>query len=440
MATANDGNIDATMAIASTHKPPDPQKPQTTGTKRKSTEPPLDWETKEGRNSKNTSGHGNGTPPTGETVTMKEMKINLSVPRAGSAFKPMATVNAFYTAVRTVCNKSIIKPRDSSNKKCIANTSELPTDKNVFEDYVEYSYSQKQHNKGARHNLVLTLSSTLHFGQLKTRIMGFLQQQNLYVSLHTWNTTAVSATGFIIKSHYNATWRNKLHAEIHACILDGTPEAIIPEFQLIPNTIRDPTAREVRVSTRALEIQVRDKDKVELQRLLLKGNFDDMGWAYIPHGLTQYKHDDTLKNILLTNNHYLVTLHMMVVYGLTPQAFSMTVSEELSAIQMVRSWKSKRTGKPLIMSIEQTYKTAENGKWLLCCHKDDKEEARAALDIWLKNFNGHVTSTQDRELFFTNPSQGPYREGNPQDFGLRHGFRRLCRQGCKCLYNIPVQH
>lgn len=179
-------------------------------------------------------------------------------------------------------------------------------------------------------------ASTLNEIKKHASVYSLLQKHNARMSLHRWNEdeTRISNLGFFVQSDPS----NYLHEDFEERIRNriqartGRSKKKIPRFQVSYTSPFAFTPSDVRVSTKAFGLEVRQKDAKDMVKLLLQTFTDDGGFIF--HKL---RHENLQAYItaIRRQNSYLSNSRVVPIQGI-PKDMMFALENDLLQVDGIR--------------------------------------------------------------------------------------------------------
>jgi hypothetical protein len=344
------------------------------------------------------------TDSLGEVRTQFPLKLEFKLPRNVKFFNCAAIHKEWF---------ALIKKKDPTARlityKDAAITSESQFPKNQKEyDSAFPQRVTRQPGQPRAAEIVFEVETRENFQSLKTfnkDMMDFLTKKGVYMKMNSSSQLRRDALGFFTHVHPKATWRVDLQRKIVEALKTHMTKEEVEKAAQASNgsTDRDVfvtlnfrkqyiKAKEGLIQTETLEIQTAPEIKESVNTAIFKAaKKGQLPGKYFPYRVSQTLGGEEYQRILMRQNAFLASTHVVGIQGLTEEALDSIISyRNGNGLEVESKARDLLTQHHGVLALEKTNLTEERGKYVLVCEKDD-EETRDFVDFACNYLNDEVT-------------------------------------------------
>jgi hypothetical protein len=291
-------------------------------------------------------------------------------------------------------------------KSPIVNLNAFPTSdrdhRRFFQRRVEPQKNYRRTSVKITHNVLMKESVK----DVKAKLWNYLTEKGLWMRNGDLKSVETSAIGWLLGAHPQLVFRPAIETELNRLVSElpieireeavanhGTPGE---EHKLPPFFIQ---AREQgfgfgdgRVTTLALTVTcVTDRARL-MKELLSSVEDDDLPYMFIPYGMPTMEAQEHYKKAIIKNNDKQNAVQGLSVRGFSQELFNKKMDPNDNNSMTVENYFFTSSA---ISSIENTFNTDENGRYIFIVLKSSYHEVRAFLQDFCSNKFKEIYSTQE---------------------------------------------
>jgi hypothetical protein len=293
-----------------------------------------------------------------------------------------------------------------STKSPIVNLSHFPTSdrdhRRFFQRRVETQKNYRKTSVKITHHVLMKESVK----DVKSKLWNYLTEKGLWMRNGDLNSVETSAIGWLLGAHPQLVFRPAIEQELNRLVaslpIEVREDAVAihgteGEAQKLPSFFIHSREQgfgygDGRVSTSALTVScVTDRARL-MKELLSNVDDEEMPYMFIPYGMPTMEAQEHYKKAIIKNNDKQNAVQGLAVRGFSQELFQRKMDSEDNNSMTVENY---FFSSPAIISIENTFNTEENGRFIFIVLKESFHEVRAFLqDFCSKKFK-EIYSTQD---------------------------------------------
>jgi hypothetical protein len=296
-----------------------------------------------------------------------------------------------------------------STKSPIVNLNTFPTSDRDHRRFFQRRVEPQKHNRRTSVKLTHHVLMKDSVKDVKAKMWNYLTEKGLWMRNGDLKSVETSAIGWLIGAHPQLVFRPAIEAELNRLVSElpaelraeaiathGTPgeEDNLPPFFI--------HAREQgfgygdgRVATVALTVTcVTDRARL-MKELLSSVDDDELPYMFIPYGMPTMEAQEHYKKAIIKNNDKQNAVQGLLVRGFSQELFNKKMDPTDMKSMTVEEYFFTSTA---VISIENTFHTDENGRYIFIVLKESYHGVRAFIqDFCSKKFKDIYITQEERD-------------------------------------------
>lgn len=324
-------------------------------------------------------------------------------------FKALAEAKQLVTHFNRI-EPTIVFKSENDTRITFSKPAEFPSSQNRFKEFFTVTpHSTRSDGSGKAHvNFLIESKHRLQLFKHDPTLMQYLRDRKIWLVEHKYETHSLQAIGFIVNKSPVLTHRPQFENDIVTALrdytddkMDDTMDKFVPDMEIsgkrVVHVLRDGDKKIGVMETQALEIRCESAHSEQLKILLCNAALPEHRFGkFVPYQLA--KNDPTVvKDLIAEHNRHLTEITAIPIFGLHRDAlYSLVDGEKFGGddeqlkekllkqeIEFETDEGEKTGTEPVFLSIEETQRSDDLGKWFLIVKKLNVATANKVIDNFL---------------------------------------------------------
>ena len=281
---------------------------------------------------------------------------------------------------------------------------------NKFKEFFATTTYTRNDGSGKVHlNFIIESEMSIAAFKGDMTFMKFIRERKIWITEHKYETNELQAIGYIVNKSPVLTHRPQLEQDIASAFTEYIERACdedkdykyIPDMEIgtkkIVHVLREGNKKTGVMETQALEVRCEKAHARRLKHLFFNADLSENHYGkFVPYEIIKSE-QSVVKSLINEHNKFLSEIAVLPIFGIHEDVLTSIVDglkehdkkgqlfQKIQEIELTKEDEDtgKVTKENAILSIEQTLRTDDLGKWFLIFKKENAEHVNNLIDRYL---------------------------------------------------------